>query len=67
MYQSYYISYTNPIPLHLQEAYKVQDISDGFFPVTERLCKNVISLPMHSELTLDQLQHIVSTICSYNN
>ena len=56
-----------PIPLHFQEAYKVQDISDGFFPVTERLCKNVISLPMHSELTLDQLQHIVSRICSYNN
>lgn len=56
-----------PIPLYLQEAYKAQDISDGLFPVTERLCKNVISLPMHSELTLDQLQHIVSRICSYNN
>ena len=56
-----------PIPLHLQEAYKTNDLSIGSFPITESLCKNVISLPIHSELSLEQLQHIVSTICLYNN
>ena len=33
----------------------------GDFPVTEGLCEKVISLPMHTEMEQDQLDHIIST------
>lgn len=50
-----------PIPLHLQKAYKDDRYPDGHFPITEQLASCVISLPMHSELTDDQLHFISST------
>lgn len=50
-----------PIPLHLQKAYQ-HLIPEGFsLPVTEKMAKQVISLPMHSELNEDILQHITHT------
>lgn len=39
-----------PIPLHLQEAYRVEGFGKGSFPVTEMLSEQVLSLPIHSEL-----------------
>lgn len=51
-----------PVPMHLQNAYKYLGYKEGEFPVSERLCKTVISLPMHTELDMDQLNYIVKTI-----
>ncbi len=51
-----------PVPMHLQNAYKYLGYKEGEFPVSERLCKTVISLPMHTELDIDQLNYIVKTI-----
>ncbi|NBV14435.1 MAG: DegT/DnrJ/EryC1/StrS family aminotransferase [Sphingobacteriia bacterium] len=48
-----------PVPLHLQEAYAPYGYSAGDFPVSEQLSAEVISLPMHSELTSDQIEYIV--------
>ncbi len=39
-----------PIPLNRQEAYKHFPTVDGGVPVSERLCAEVISLPMHAYL-----------------
>lgn len=47
-----------PVPLHLQKAYNHQGYSTGAFPVSERLCENVLSLPMHTHLQADQLDFI---------
>ena len=47
-----------PIPLHLQEAFKHLGYKEGDLPVSEALCKKVISLPMHTELTQEELEYI---------
>lgn len=51
-----------PIPAHLQPAYHSLGYQEGDFPVSEQLCKEVLSLPIHTELTEDQLQYICETI-----
>jgi dTDP-4-amino-4,6-dideoxygalactose transaminase len=51
-----------PVPLHLQEAYQFLGYKRGDFPVAEKLSEQVLSLPMHTELTNEQLNHIVSAI-----
>lgn len=51
-----------PIPAHLQPAYQYLNHHEGDFPVSEQLCKEVLSLPMHTELTENQLQYICETI-----
>jgi UDP-2-acetamido-2-deoxy-ribo-hexuluronate aminotransferase len=54
-----------PVPLHLQKAYLDPRYKPGDFPVTESLCNEVVSLPMHTELEEDQLQYITSSILEY--
>jgi UDP-2-acetamido-2-deoxy-ribo-hexuluronate aminotransferase len=51
-----------PVPLHFQKAYLDPRYKAGDFPVTEDLCKRVISLPMHSELDAEQLNYIVEGV-----
>ncbi len=47
-----------PVPLHLQKAYSGYGFKKGDFPVSEKLCKKVISLPMHTELD-EELQNFI--------
>jgi dTDP-4-amino-4,6-dideoxygalactose transaminase len=42
-----------PIPLHFQEAYKMEGFGKGSFPVTELLSEQVLSLPIHSEMSTE--------------
>lgn len=49
-----------PVPLHLQPAYKNFGYADGMFPVSEQLSAEVISLPMHSELTEQHIERITT-------
>jgi dTDP-4-amino-4,6-dideoxygalactose transaminase len=51
-----------PKPLHLQEAYRYLGYRKGDFPVSEKLSEQVLSLPMHTELTDEQLDYITSAI-----
>lgn len=51
-----------PIPLHLQKAYFRPEFPKGSFPVTETLSEEVLSLPMHTEMTSEQSAYIVSVI-----
>ena len=51
-----------PLPLHLQQAYRHLGYSEGAFPVSEMLSRQVLSLPMHTELTEEQIHHITSTL-----
>lgn len=54
-----------PVPLHEQNAYKRPEYRAEDFPVTNQLCKEVISLPMHTELTDHQLQYITQSVIEY--
>jgi UDP-2-acetamido-2-deoxy-ribo-hexuluronate aminotransferase len=51
-----------PIPLHAQKAYQSDKYPLGKFPVTERLCSKVISLPISPEVTTDQIEYIIGHI-----
>ncbi|MFN5222798.1 MAG: DegT/DnrJ/EryC1/StrS family aminotransferase [Bacteroidota bacterium] len=56
-----------PVPLHLQKAYTDPRYKHGDFPITERLCANVISLPMHTEMDEEQLSYITSCVLEFLN
>ncbi len=47
-----------PVPMHRQKAFK----AEGEFPVSEELCKSVLSLPIHTELTVEELDYICTQI-----
>ena len=51
-----------PVPMHMQKAYTDPRYKEGDFPVTEELSRNVMSLPMHTELTDEQLAYIVNGV-----
>lgn len=54
-----------PVPIHLQKAYLDPRYQPGDFPVTEELCHTVVSLPMHTEMDAEQLNHITSSVLEY--
>jgi UDP-2-acetamido-2-deoxy-ribo-hexuluronate aminotransferase len=54
-----------PIPLHKQKAYKSYDFKDEDYINTNLLCEEVISLPMHSELTDDQIDFISEKVIKF--
>jgi UDP-2-acetamido-2-deoxy-ribo-hexuluronate aminotransferase len=56
-----------PLPLHLQKAYRGYGYSEGSFPVSERLCEQVLSLPIHSEMKEDQQAFIIDNIFNFFN
>ena len=56
-----------PVPLHLQKAYSSSEYPIGSFTVTEELSKTVISLPIHTEVTDDQLFYICDAIKEFAN
>lgn len=51
-----------PVPLHSQPAYR-HPVNEGKkYPVTDKLCASVISLPMHTELDEDTLKYISDSV-----
>ena len=54
-----------PIPVHLQKAYSGYGYKAGQFPITENLCKKVLSLPIHTEMLPEQQEYIIENIRSY--
>lgn len=56
-----------PLPLYKQEAF-LQYVEESFsLPVTEQLCKEVISLPVHTEFDQEVLDVIIMEIKNYFN
>lgn len=51
-----------PIPIHRQPAYAALGYSSGSLPVTERLCSEVLSLPIFPELSEAQQQRVVEVL-----
>lgn len=54
-----------PIPLHMQKAYLDARYKAGDFPVTEKLCASVVSLPMHTELDEETLKYITTSVLEF--
>ena len=56
-----------PVPLHKQKAYYNPEVDNKIFPVTNRTVNEVISLPMHTELSNDQIDYISDKIIKFLN
>jgi UDP-2-acetamido-2-deoxy-ribo-hexuluronate aminotransferase len=54
-----------PIPLHSQKAYVDTRYKEEDFPITNQLVKEVISLPMHTELEDDQIKFITDSVLEF--
>jgi len=51
-----------PIPIHLQKAYAYTGKGEGSMPNAESAAKEVISLPMHTELDEEQQTYIAKSV-----
>ncbi|WP_269612235.1 DegT/DnrJ/EryC1/StrS family aminotransferase [Prochlorococcus marinus] len=51
-----------PIPIHLQPVYKALGYKEGSLPVTEKVCNQVISLPIFPELKTIEQSYIIDKI-----
>ncbi len=56
-----------PIPQHLQRAYNLKGYKPGDLPITEHASRTVLSLPMHTELSQEQLDYIVNKVREFFN
>ncbi len=54
-----------PVPVHQQNGLKNHGFKSGNLSVTEALMNTLISLPIHTELDDEQLQHIINTVKAY--
>jgi len=54
-----------PIPLHSQKAYADARYNEADFLVTNQLVKEVISLPMHTELDDEQIKFITDSVLEF--
>jgi UDP-2-acetamido-2-deoxy-ribo-hexuluronate aminotransferase len=54
-----------PVPLSRQKAFAHFGYKEKDFPVTDKLCNEVISLPMHPDLDQEQLEYITSHVLKF--
>jgi dTDP-4-amino-4,6-dideoxygalactose transaminase len=54
-----------PKPLHLQDCFTELGYRPGDLPVAERLCNEVLSLPVYPELSEDKIEHVAGTVLEY--
>ena len=51
-----------PIPIHLQPAYKTLGYKEGSLPITEKVCNQIISLPIFPELKSIEQSYVIDKI-----
>lgn len=54
-----------PKPLHLQDCFKELGYRKGDLPVAERLCSQVLSLPVYPELSEQQIEYVAQTVIKF--
>lgn len=56
-----------PLPLHFQKAFESNRYPKGSMPISELLSNEVLSLPMHTEMTAEEMEFIVNNVKSFFN
>ena len=51
-----------PLPVHRQPPYLAMGYGDASFPVSERLCGEVLSIPVHPSLTDDEVRTVIEAV-----
>jgi len=54
-----------PVPLHIQECFKHLNYKPEDCPVSVDAAAKTLALPIYSELTFEQIEHVVNTIHSF--
>jgi dTDP-4-amino-4,6-dideoxygalactose transaminase len=54
-----------PIPLHLQTCFAYLGYGPGSFPLSEGLAKETLALPVHPELTREDVERVVSLVSDF--
>jgi dTDP-4-amino-4,6-dideoxygalactose transaminase len=54
-----------PLPLHFQKAFENSRYPKGSMPISELLSSEVLSLPIHTEMTTEELEFIVGNVKSF--
>lgn len=54
-----------PIPPHLAEAYAYLGFKEGDFPITERLAKEVLSIPMYNGMTKEEQSYVIDALNAF--
>ncbi|MFC1793984.1 DegT/DnrJ/EryC1/StrS family aminotransferase [Planctomycetota bacterium] len=54
-----------PKPLHLQDCFSDLGYKQGDMPVTEKLCSEVLSLPVYPELSPDEIECVAGTVLKF--
>ena len=54
-----------PIPPHLQSAYKHLNYKKGDFPITEMLCNEVLSLPLHPYMKKEEVEYVIDQVINF--
>ncbi len=54
-----------PVPLHLQKAYASLECGEGSYPITEKVAKEIVSLPMFPQLQLDQQSRVAQSLSQF--
>jgi UDP-2-acetamido-2-deoxy-ribo-hexuluronate aminotransferase len=56
-----------PFPAHKQHMFAKFGVCNLSLPVSEALCTQVLSLPIHTEMLPEQLQYIIESVLSFFN
>jgi len=54
-----------PKPLHLQDCLEGLGYKEGDMPVTEKLCNEVLSLPVYPELSRDEIEYVAGMVLKF--
>ena len=54
-----------PRPLHLQNCFSELGYRQGDLPVTEKVCEEVLSLPIYPELSSEQIEYVARNILEF--
>ena len=54
-----------PIPPHLSEAYRSLKIEEGVLPITEKYAKEVLSLPLYTGMTFEEVDYVIAALNNF--
>ena len=54
-----------PKPIHLQPYYASSHFYHGQFPMAEKLCNEILSLPMFPTISTEQVQHVTKCVVEF--
>ncbi len=54
-----------PVPVHLQKPYEQLGYGEGAYPITEKLARRILSLPMYAELKDEQVAYVADSVKAF--